>query len=297
MTDVKTKKKFFAGWYFKMQSENTVLALIPGLSRNGTGKLYPFVQVIWNEKSCWLDFKEEDFFIDWNQKRIVLGKNIFSRRGVRMNIETEDLSLKGIVRFGPITPIRYPIMGPFQLMPFMECKHEIISMSHRLSGKVRLNGTAVDFGGGVGYIEGDRGTSFPEGYLWIQCNAFSENASVMVSIAKIPWLGLRFEGCISVIMYQGREYRFATYLGARVISKRETAVIIKQGAYVLKVFLSNQSKNGEKRFAHKLRAPDQGAMTRFIKEEHLLKGRFLLYKGESMIFDLSSNSVSFEYDL
>ncbi len=38
-------------------------------------------------------------------------------------------------------------------------------------------------------------------------------------------------------------------------------------------------------------------MSRFIKEEHLLRGRFLLYKGEKMIFDLSSDSVSFEYDL
>lgn len=297
MAEGKTKGKFFIGWYFKMQCGNTVLALIPGLIRDGTGKRLPFLQVIWNENACWLEFKEEDFFIDWNQKRIILGNNIFSRRGVRLDIKSEDISLKGAVRFGPITPIRYSIMGPFQYMPFMECKHEIISMSHRLSGKVKLNGEVVDFVGGMGYIEGDRGTSFPESYLWIQCNAFSENASVMVSVAKIPWLGLRFQGCICVVMYQGKEYRFATYLGARVVSKRETAVIIKQGAFVLKVFLSNQSRKDEKRFAHKLRAPVQGEMSRFIKEEHLLRGRFLLYKGENMIFDLSSDSVSFEYDL
>lgn len=297
MADVKTKGKFFAGWYFKMQSGDTVLALIPGFSTDGTGKINPFIQVIWNEQASWLDFKEEDLLVDWSQKKIILDDNIFSRKGVRLNIKTEDISLQGIIRFGPITPIRYPIMGPFEIMPFMECKHEIISMSHRLSGKLKLNGRVVDFGGGMGYIEGDKGKSFPQSYLWLQCNTFSENASVMVSIAKIPWLGLRFEGCISVIMYQGREYRFATYLGARVISKRETAVIIKQGAYVLKVFLSSQNRKDEKRFSHKLLAPDQGAMSRFIKEEHLLRGRFLLYKGENMIFDLSSSSVSFEYDL
>jgi len=297
MADMRNKEKFFAGWYFKMQRGDTVLALIPGLSMDGTGKVYPFIQVIWNEQACWVDFKEEDLLIDWNQKRIILDDNIFSRRGVRLNIKTDDISLKGIIRFGPITPIRYPIMGPFQIMPFMECKHEIISMSHRLSGKVKLNGTVVDFGGGLGYIEGDKGKSFPKSYLWLQCNSFSENASVMVSVAKIPWLGFRFEGCIGVIMYLGKEYRFATYLGARVISKRETAVIIKQGAYVLKVFLSNQNRKDEKRFSHQLLAPSQGAMSRSIKEEHLLRGRFLLYKGENMIFDLSSSSVSFEYDL
>ncbi|MDW2797430.1 tocopherol cyclase family protein [Clostridium boliviensis] len=291
------KRKFFAGWYFKMQNKDTVLALIPGLSMDGRGRSYPFVQVIWNERACCLDFKEEDLMIDRRQQMIMLDNNIFSRRGIKVNIKTEELSLQGIVRFGPVTPIRYSIMGPFQIMPFMECKHEIISMSHRLSGKIRLNGRIVDFGGGLGYIEGDKGKSFPESYLWLQCNDFLENASVMVSVAKIPWLGIRFEGCICVIMYQGKEYRFATYLGARVVSKRETAVIIKQRRYVLKVFLSNQKRKDEKRFAHKLLAPNQGAMSRLIKEEHLVRGRFLLYKGEEIIFDLSSSSVSFEADL
>ena len=32
----------------------------------------------------------------------------------------------------------------------------------------------IDFTNGVGYIEGDSGTSFPESYVWVHCNDFSE---------------------------------------------------------------------------------------------------------------------------
>lgn len=288
------KKKFFAGWYFKMQKENTILALIPGLSFDREGTIHPFLQIIWNEKSCCMDFSEEEFLIDRRQQMIMLGNNVFSRRGIKLNVKTKELSLQGVIRFGTLTPIRYSIMGPFQFMPFMECRHEIISMSHKLSGNVKLNGKQIDFYEGKGYLEGDRGRSFPKQYLWLQCNDFITPASVMLSIATIPFLGLQFEGCISVILYQGKEYRFATYLGAKVVSKRDTAVIIKQGAYSLKVFLTSQRRKNDVRFAHSLLAPDQGAMNRMIKEEHLVRGRFLLYKGEKQVFDLSSSSVSFE---
>ena len=288
------KKRFFAGWYFKMQNKHKVLALIPGLSFDREGTIHPFLQIIWNEKSCCIDFSEEEFLIDRRQQMIMIGNNVFSRRGIKVNLKTKELSLQGVIRFGPLTPIRYSIMGPFQFMPFMECRHEIISMSHPLSGNVKLNGKRINFDEGNGYLEGDKGRSFPKQYLWLQCNDFVKPVSVMISIATNPFLGLQFEGCIGVLMYQGKEYRFATYLGARVISKRDTAVIIKQGAYSLKVFLTNQRRKRDLRFAHSLLAPNQGAMNRMIKEEHLVRGRFLLYKGEKQVFDLSSSSVSFE---
>jgi tocopherol cyclase len=48
-------------------------------------------------------------------------------------------------------------------------------------------------------------------------------------------------------------------------------------------------------FSHPLLAPDLGRMVRSIKEEHLLLARFLLYKEEELIFDLTSDHVSFEY--
>ena len=47
-----------------------------------------------------------------------------------------------------------------------------------------------------GYMEGDRGHSFPRGYTWIQSTDFGCAASVMLALAEIPLAGLRFTGCI-----------------------------------------------------------------------------------------------------
>ena len=286
---------FFEGWYFKHQNADTVLAFIPGHSVDEKGVKHPFLQIIWNENSYSLDFEEEDYLVDRKRKRIVLGSNIFSLTGVMVDIQSEDITIQGMIRYGSLNPINYTIMGPFQWVPFMECRHEIISMSHALRGSLTVNGKVLDFQGEKGYIEGDRGRSFPRDYLWLQCNRFPQEASVMVSIAHIPFIGHSFQGCICVIQYKGREYRFATYLGVKVVCKRETAVILKQGNYTFKIFLTNRNRIKKTGFSHPLLAPDLGRMVRSIKEEHLLLARFLLYKEEELIFDLTSDHVSFEY--
>jgi tocopherol cyclase len=289
------KIKYFEGWYFKHQNADTVLAFIPGHSIDERGEKRPFLQIIWNENSYSLDFEEEDYLIDRKRRKIILGNNVFSINGVKVDIQSKDISIQGIIRYGSLSPIEYTIMGPFQFVPFMECRHEIISMAHDLHGILKVNGKALDFHGEKGYIEGDRGRSFPRDYLWLQCNRFQEDASVMVSIAHIPFIGNSFQGCICVIQYHGQEYRFATYLGVKVVCKRETAVILKQGQYTFKIFLTNRNRIKNTGFSHRLLAPDQGKMVRFIKEEHLLMARFLLYKEEERIFDLTSDHVSFEY--
>lgn len=286
----------FEGWYYKHQNKNTVLALIPGANIDKSGTKHPFLQIIWNERSYSLDFPEEDYLVDRRQQRIMLGRNVFSIHGVKLNIQTEDISIQGVIRYGSLSPIKYSIMGPFELVPFMECRHEVISMAHTLYGSVKINGRVLDFNGEKGYIEGDRGRSFPKDYLWIQCNRFREDASIMISVAHIPFMGYSFQGCICVVQYKGREYRFATYLGVQVVCKRRTSVVLKQGIYSLKVFLTNQNTGGKPGFSHKLLAPNQGKMTRFIKEGHLQRGRFLLYHGEELIFNLASDYVSFEYE-
>lgn len=286
--------QYFEGWYFKQQTAHAVLGLIPGISVDKSGSEHPFLQIIWNDNSYVLDYSEGDYLVDRRQKKIMLGNSSFSQRGIRLDIQTEKLTLQGVIRFGPLTPIQYSIMGPFQLIPFMECKHEIISMSHMLYGFVKINGTILDFKEGTGYIEGDKGRSFPRSYLWIQCNRFTKKASVMVSLAHIPMFQSSFLGCICVIIYQEKEYRFATYLGVKVKSQRKTGVILKQGNYTLKVFLSNQKRNDKSSFSHQLLAPHRGEMNRLIKETHLVRGRFLLYHKKNLVFDLFSDQVSFE---
>lgn len=114
-------------------------------------------------------------------------------------------------------------------------------MKHTLKGAVMLNGERIDFSGGTGYIEKDSGRSFPSEYTWIQANDFPEDASIMAAAAKIPFLGMHFQGCICIIQYQGIEYRLATYLGVKIVKCTPNRILLKQGKYALKIRIKNEN--------------------------------------------------------
>ena len=51
----------------------------------------------------------------------------------------------------------------------------------------------------------------------------------MLSVAEIPMAKMHFTGIIGVVLWKGREYRLATYLGARVVVNRNGMLRIVQG--------------------------------------------------------------------
>lgn len=87
--------------------------------------------------------------------------------------------------------------------------------------------------------ESNPGRSFPKAYIWTQC--FSTDGTLMLSVAGIPMAGIRFTGIIGVILWRGKEYRIATYLGARVVKIQDKMVWVKQGSLELDVRLLETS--------------------------------------------------------
>ena len=69
-------------------------------------------------------------------------------------------------------------MGPFRFIAGMECSHGVISMMHSLEGTIEINGEIVDFSGGTGYIETDRGRSFPSAYSGLSVSGVSPALTV-----------------------------------------------------------------------------------------------------------------------
>lgn len=263
-------KEFFDGYYYKHQKGDNTIAFIPGISSDSK-----FIQVITNDKSYHVPFKDN------------LGGNIFSKEGIKVNINYKDLSIKGNIKYSNLTPIKYDIMGFFKYFP-MECSHGVISVHHTLDGSLTLNGKEIDFTNGVGYIEKDSGTSFPKSYLWVQCNDFKPKCSIMVSIADIPFYGLNFKGCICIVHYLGKEYRLATYLGVKIVGYNDHRLILKQGNYRLDV-------NIIKREGHSLYAPNVGKMSRTIHETPACKANFKFYIKNKLLFNLNSDNASFEF--
>ncbi|MGB8455780.1 MAG: tocopherol cyclase family protein [Anaerocolumna sp.] len=299
------RKCFFEGWYFKQQAGNRIICFIPGINTDSNGNSHAFIQIIMKDNSYAIPFPINDFRIDRGKMIIRIGNNIFSRRGIQVDINTTEINIKGILQYGKTVPLRYTIMGYFKYFPWMECKHEIISMEHKVKGTLICNGIKFTFHKGTGYIEKDMGYSFPKSYLWIQCNHFlGERCSIFVSVADIPYHGIFFKGCICAIVYKGKEYRLATYLGVKILKSSKSGLCLKQGNYLFKIHINESGSTRfrvadtkrSQEFSQKLFAPVMGDMSRTIKEQHLTTARFLLYHKRELIFDLASREVSFEYE-
>lgn len=281
---------YFEGWYLKHQAaDGGVLALIPALHIDRRGRRSASLQVITDRESWWVEYPDGALQASEGVFQIWLDGNLFNRKGIWVDLEAGGLSLHGALRYGPFTPLGSDIMGPFRYLPGMECRHGVVSMGHALEGTLTLNGRALDFTGGTGYVESDRGRSFPGAYLWTQCAWREERcSSLMLSIATIPVAGGQFTGCICAILHGGREYRLATYRGARVERWSGGGALIRQGEYRLAVELLE----GEGR---PLRAPVQGGMGRTIHESLDAVVRYRLWAGERLLLDHTGARAGFEY--
>lgn len=281
---------YFEGWYLKHQNRRgQSLALIPAFHIEHTGRRSASLQVIANGGSWWLEYPEAQFHAVPNHFQIQLGQSSFSRQGCVLNLVQDGFLLQGTLKYGPFTAIRSDIMGPFALFAGMQCSHGIISMGHRLDGALNLNGETLDFSDGAGYIETDRGRSFPSGYLWTQC-AWDrpENGSLMLAIASIPLPVASFTGCICAVIHRGREYRLATYRGAEIIEWSSNSAIIQQGKYRLAVDLLEEQ-------GQSLRAPVEGSMKRTIHESLCATVRYCFWRGKEILFQHIDPCASFEY--
>lgn len=261
-------RKYFCGQYYKCQSANKTLAVIP--AKHGDSKS---IQLI-TDDGAW-SFTED------------LNGNYFGKEGIKFNLREGGVNAVGEVRFGKLSPISYDIMGPFALVPFMQCRHSVVSMRHRVDGELNINGKSYVFRNASGYIEGDRGYSFPSEYLWTQ--TFFEDGSLMLSVADIPFAGLHFTGIICVILWQGEEYRLATYLGARAEKIGDGEVVIRQGKYTFSARLI-------KKRAHALNAPVSGNMVRTIHESASCRAAYRFEKDGIILFDFETDKASFEFE-
>lgn len=256
-------KPWFEGTYYKHQKGSKSLCFIVG---QGEGKL--FVQAISQDQV-------------WQEPQGV--------RRTATGLVVDMPTIHGTLTYGEGLPLKSPIMGPFA--PFsMECNHWVESMSHSLSGGLWVEGDYWDFTGGRGYIEGDKGRSFPQKYMWLQCNDFGNGAALMVAIARVPVWRWSFLGCICALCHQGREYRFATYRGVRIKQLSQQCIQLTQGALRLQLLL----KPGQH---HPLQAPVLGQMVGCIHESNNTAVHVRLWEEGVLVLDATSPYGSFEWQM
>ncbi len=274
----------FYGWYLKCQSNTQTLAVIPAVHQKGHNRTCS-IQIITDSSTWTVIFPADEF--QKRKKHIFIGKNQFGEKGIRLAVNTPELTIKGSLKFGTLLPLKYDIMGPFALVPFMECRHSVWSMKHSVNGAMTINGQEYLFQNDCGYWEGDRGRSFPKEYLWTQC--CFKNGSLMLSVADIPIGAFHFTGIIGVIFWQGKEYRLATYLGAKVKLLQNRIVRIVQGDFELEARLLEAD-------GQVLKAPKKGNMIRTIHENAACQAFYRFWKNGKILFEFETDKASFEYE-
>ena len=278
------KNNYFKGWYFKCSTNNKTISFIPSFhlsNRRKTASLQIIMDdAVFNIPFTSLVYSEKPLYVN-------LGKCMFSENGIKLNIQYNNLIINGNVQFYNLSPIKYNIMGPFHFVPFMQCRHSVYSMRHFIGGKITVNGERFNFQNGLGYIEGDSGRSFPNRYIWTQC--CFENGSLMLSVADIPMFGFHFTGIIGVVLIDGKEYRIATYLGAKIRHVGENSITVKQGNYELTAKLIKKN-------AQPLFAPENGKMNRIIHESASCKAYYKFSYKDRLLCEFTSDRASFEFE-
>ena len=165
-------------------------------------------------------------------------------------------------------------------------------MKNNANGMITINKKKIKFKNGIGYIEKDYGTSFPSSYIWLKGNNFKDkNMSFMFSKAIIPFKLFKFDGFICSLLIGEKEYRFATYNGAKIlvcdIADSSAHIIIKKGKYILKIKASYEK-------GQNLIAPIKGKMKKDIVESVIGHIRLILKKDDQVIVDDKSYNCGIE---
>ncbi|GEK89971.1 tocopherol cyclase family protein [Alkalibacterium putridalgicola] len=279
---VNAKAPYFEGWYVKTTdaAQDFSLALIPGMARFSETECFVQYNLFYKGKSLSgkITFPIDDFIVVSEPYSILMPLFVLSEKGVKAHIKDEENDILIDLTFGKLLPLKQDlyspsIMGPFEYIK-MPCSHDVISMNHAVSGTVIINGEKIDLTAGDGYMEKDRGSTFPSKYVWAQSNSFEEDrdSSFFISIADIGLKFIQFTGAIGVFHDGIKEHRFATYSG----TKAEVKVSENQQEYTVCLKDSDKKLTAQVSFlvSDELIAPMNDKMDYAIKEA--IKAKIIL---------------------
>lgn len=262
-----SSRPYFEGWYFKQTCNEGVFVAIPGVFRGAdSSKDFAFIQLIFGSppESHFISYPIGEFSCHARRFELCIGGNCFSESEVSLSMP--EIGLNANLHYKSHIPLKATIispsiMGPFSYLPKMQCNHGIVSLWHGVSGHVCYKEQSLLFEDADGYIEKDWGEEFPESWIWLQCG--SRQDALVCAIARIPIKKLCFTGLIAVLSVKGRQLRFATYNGGKIlgISRGEGSLTVelKRGSYRLCVIARSTSFGS-------LMAPSKEGMNREIQE-------------------------------
>ena len=107
--------------------------------------------------------------------------------------------------------------------------------------------------------------------------------AILRSNEPINKIGMKFLSCVAFIYCNGREYKFSTNRGCRIITYNKESLIIKQGKYYLKITFDERDNINDVQ----------------NKRDEILYGKAsVLFKiRKKIIFQYSSEKCSYKYNI
>ncbi|MFH5835612.1 tocopherol cyclase family protein [Proteiniclasticum sp. C24MP] len=295
------KKAAFEGWFSKVddQKNDLMFSVIWGYTTHKETS-HAFLQFTssLDQKTSYIWFPIEELSYEKDPFVLHIGKNRLTEKGMVLDFLMDGIPVKGEFLFSDLTPIRKSffrpgIMGWLTLFP-NECNHSITSMDHAVNGVLHIGERTWFVDQASGYVEKDWGTGFPREYVWVQANDWKES-SVVFSYATVPVLGQHARGFFLVLHHEGKEYRFSSIEGSRMLHFK-----VRGDSFVAILGKGKHRVVIKAKQAHPvaLVSPDHGEMKAKIKES--LDGRVevLLQKGKKNLVHLETDraSIDVHYD-
>ena len=291
------KKDAFEGWFTKVDDLNSGLmfSVIWGYTTHEETK-HAFIQFQdnLNHGTTYLRYPIEAFSWEENPFKLKIGKNMLTKEAMQLDLMLGDKPVRGEFTFSALSTIRSSLLRPniMGILTFLpnECNHAIISMHHKVNGRLQMGEKTWVIEEAQGYMEKDWGTGFPQEYVWLQVNDWPDS-SVVFSYATVPMLGKYAKGFFAVVLHKGCEYRFSSIEGSKLTDFHVTKDAFK-ATIVKKDFLLHLDAKQFNPVA--LASPIQGEMKAHIKESLDGTMELKLEKKGERIIQLSSLRASID---
>lgn len=286
------KKNYFEGYYQRLVDEdnNINYAFIFAITKNEEDP-HAFIQVFDGTKniSKYYRYETSDFY--YSKGTVFIKDNFLSLKS--LYIKTEDIEVS--VLFSELKELtsrfRNKSAMSFLLHFPLECFQEVVIIDGLFNGEIITENEALHISGKT-YLEKTYGSKFPKQWIWIQGNHFNKDVSLSFSHGMIPFLKWKIKGFITILHYNDKEYRFATYNFSRMkIAKRtesQVEIVLKKRRYKL-IIIAKLINPVE------LIGPnEEGKMDLQVFESINSLATLTFYKGKKIIFDTMGRSVGFE---
>jgi hypothetical protein len=201
------RNKYFEGWFQKVYSKehNASFILIYGYATQNSDDHFGFLQVLVPDQEPEIAyFPKYEVSCDIEQHIFRLGHNLLTKESIHINTHSFSIDLK-LKNLHPLRTFKNS-MGYAYFIPNLPCYHSVLTTAQNVSGEIQHNGVYYSLNNGMGYLEKNWGTTFPESYFWIHAVDPNNPArSLLFSKAKIVWLGKTYIKHVGYLCLDGQQ--------------------------------------------------------------------------------------------